>query len=79
MLGLLPHIHRSAHSDEHVEPVQRRDVLAPVQLNGGDGKRGGGEHGTERARILVRMVLQDEGVSEGSRRVVIMGGCRGTP
>ena len=60
-------------ASEHVEAVQGGDGFVLIELDRGDVEPGGGQHRTERARILVRMMLEDEGASEGGLR----WGCHG--
>ena len=64
MLCLLPDIHWAAHNEEQVEAVQGRDGLVLIELDRGDVEPGCSQQWTERARILVRMMLEDEGASE---------------
>ena len=60
MLVLLPHVHRAAHADEHVESIEVGNGLAFVELHRLPLDAVFGHEVPEDARVLARDVLEDE-------------------
>ena len=56
----LPHVHRAAHDDEHVEGIEIGHGVALVELDGDEFDATGGEQETQRARMLNGQVLEHE-------------------
>ena len=80
MFVLLPHIHRTAHGDEHVEAIQRRDLFALIELDAGDGQArrrssiGPSAPGSSSGWCCRTRTCPAEGSGGG-----VTGGCRGIP
>jgi hypothetical protein len=68
VLLLLPNIHRPAHHEQYVKPIQRRNRLSLIQLDSMHRVAGGGGHIPETPRMLNRNMLKNQNFHRAGHR-----------